>query len=205
MGNPYPCSSLEERHAFECLGVYEVVPWPKGRKIISSKWVFHIKHGPDSAVQKYKAWVVGWGFTQVKGVDYDETFAPVAKLASLRTILAIATNQDLEVHQMDVKSAYLNGALQEEIYMKPPPSFNIPEDMIFHLIKAVYGTKQGGCVWYNNIQATLHIMGYHHTIADHAVFTCTTGVSPSIIALYINDITMVCRDLDSIQQDKAIL
>src|SRR5712692_1784603 len=106
---------------------------------------------------------------------------------------------------MDVKLPYLNGALQEEIYMEPPPSFDIPKGMIFHLIKAVYGTKQGGCVWYNNIQATLHTMGYHHTIANHAVFTCTIGGSPSIIALYINDITMVCRDLDCIQQDKATL
>ena len=106
---------------------------------------------------------------------------------------------------MDVKSAYLNGALQEEIYMEPPPGFDIPEGMIFRLIKAVYGTKQGGRVWYNDIRATLQAMGYCRTTADYAVFTRTTEGPTSIIALYVDDITMVCRDLDSIQQDKAAL
>jgi hypothetical protein len=86
-----------EKHAFEHMGVYEVVPRPKGRKIIGSKWVFRVKCGPDGAIQKYKARVVAQGFTQVEGIDFDETFAPVAKLASLRAILAIAAEQDLEV------------------------------------------------------------------------------------------------------------
>jgi reverse transcriptase-like protein len=103
-------------------------------------------------------------------VDYDKTFTLVAKLTSLQTILVITADQDLEVHQMDVKSTYLNGTLQEEIYMEPPPSFDVPEGMIFHLIKAVYGTKQGEHIWYNDIQAMLQMMGYHCTIADHAVF-----------------------------------
>jgi reverse transcriptase-like protein len=88
----------DERHAFESLGVYEIVPWPKERKVIGSKWVFHIKCGPDGAVQKYKAQVVARGFTQIEGVDDDKMFAPVAKLASLYTILATATDQELEVH-----------------------------------------------------------------------------------------------------------
>jgi hypothetical protein len=109
-----------EKRTFENLGVYEIVPHPDDRKVVGSKWVFRIKRGPDGTIQKYKAWVVAQGFTQIEGIDYDETFAPVAKLASLRAILAIAAERDLELHQMDVKSAYLNGSLSNEIFMSPP-------------------------------------------------------------------------------------
>jgi hypothetical protein len=169
-----------ERRAFEHMGVYEVVPCPKGRKVVGSKWVFRIKRGPDGEIQKYKARIVAQGFTQIEGVDYNETFAPVAKFASLRVILAIAAERDLEVQQMDVKSAYLNGELKEEIFMEPPPSFDVPDGMVLRLVKAVYGTKQGGRVE-----------------ADHAVFVRTHGTL-SIIALYIDDITMVSKDLGDI-------
>jgi hypothetical protein len=133
-----------ERHAFEHMGMYEVVPHPKGRKVVGSKWVFCIKRGPDGEIQKYKARVVAQGFTQIEGIDYDEMFVPVAKFASLRAILAIAAECDLEVQQMDVKSAYLNGELKEEIFMEPPPGFDVPDSMVLRLVKAVYSTKQGG-------------------------------------------------------------
>jgi hypothetical protein len=106
--------------------------------------VFRIKRRHDGAIQKYKARVVAQGYTQIEGVDYDETFAPVAKLASLRMILALAAEHDLELQQMDVKSAYLNGELREEIFMEAPPGFDVPDGMVLRLIKAVYGTKQGG-------------------------------------------------------------
>jgi Reverse transcriptase (RNA-dependent DNA polymerase) len=134
-----------ERKAFEQMGVFEIVSRPCDRKIVGSRWVFRIKRGPDGTIQKYKAHVVAQGFTQVEGIDFDETFTPVAKLASLRTILVIAAERDLELHQMDVKSAYLNGVLKEEIFMNPPPGFNVPNGMVLRLRKAVYGTKQGGC------------------------------------------------------------
>jgi Reverse transcriptase (RNA-dependent DNA polymerase) len=88
----------------------------------------------------------------------------VAKLSSLRVILALAAENDLEVHQMDVKSAYLNGRLHEEIYMEPPPGFDIPTGMVFRLIKAVYRTKQGGRVWYDDIRSRLSQMGYRRRV-----------------------------------------
>ena len=88
-------------------------------KVVSSKWVFRIKRGPDSSIQKYKARVVTQGFTQIKGIDYDKTFAPVAKLASLHAIRAITVERNLELHQMDIKSVYLNGSLSNELFMSP--------------------------------------------------------------------------------------
>ena len=193
-----------ERRAFEHMGVYEIVPCPKGRKVVRSRWVFRIKRGPDGTVQKYKARVVAQGYTQIEGVDYDETFAPVAKLASLRMILALAAEHDLELQQMDVKSVYLNGELREEIFMEAPPGFDVPEGMVLRLIKAVYGTKQGGQVWYEEISEKLGTMGYQRTEADHAVFT-RSGGDASIIALYVDDITMAGTNLKAINQDKESL
>ena len=194
-----------ERRAFEHMGVYEVVPRPQGRKVVGSKWVFRIKRGPDGAIQKYKARIVAQGFSQIEGIDYDETFAPVAKFASLRVILALAAERDLEVHQMDVKLAYLNGELKEEIFMEAPPGFEIPAGMVLRLVKAVYGTKQGGRVWYEEIRDKLSSMGYQRTEADHAVFTRTRNSALSIIALYVDDITMASKDIETINQDKAAL
>jgi reverse transcriptase-like protein len=191
----------QEKQSFESMGVYTIVPCPKGRKVVGSKWVFCIKWGPNSTIQKYKAHLVAHSFTQIEGINYDETFTPVAKLTSLRTILAISAEHDLEVHQMDVKSTYLNGALKEEIYMEAPPSFDIPDSMVLRLIKAVYGTKQGSRVWYEDIRGTLKQMGYEHTKADHTIFTHSRP-SFSIIALYVNDITMVLKVLKVIQKDK---
>jgi hypothetical protein len=194
-----------ERHAFEQMGVFEIVPRPRNRKIVGSRWVFRVKRGPDGSIQKYKARIVAQGFTQTEGVDYDETFAPVAKFASLRVILAMAAEMNLEVHQMDVKSAYLNGELKEEIFMHPPPGFGAPSGTVLRLLKAVYGTKQGGRVWYENIRSRLFSMGYTNTQADHAVFTRFADPHLSIIALYVDDITMASTDPREIERDKVLL
>jgi hypothetical protein len=194
-----------EMRSFKHMKVYEVIPRPKDKNVVGSKWVFRIKRGPDGAVLKYKARVVAQGFTRIEGVDFDETFAPVAKLASLHTILALAAELDLEVHQMDVKSAYLNRELKEDIYMKPPPGFDVPEGMVLKLVKALYGTKQGGRVWYENIRKMLYSMGYECTEADHAVFTRVRSGALSILALYVNNITMACKSIETINQDKEKL
>ena len=199
-------ATCEAEHCtFEHMGMYKVMPRPQGRKVVGSKWVFRIKCSPDSAIQKYKAHVIAQGFTQIESVDYDEMFAPVAKFASLHVILALATECNLEVQQMDVKSAYLNGELKEEIFMEAPPSFEIPAGLVLHLIKAVYGTKQGGRVWYEEIRDKLSSMDYQHTEADHMVFMCTRNSALSILTLYVDNITMVSEDLETIHQDKAAL
>jgi Reverse transcriptase (RNA-dependent DNA polymerase) len=195
----------DERRSFEQMSVYQVVPRPEDRKVVGSKWVFKLKRGPDGSIVRYKARVVAQGFTQVEGIDYDETFAPVAKLASMRLILALAAERDLEVHQVDVKCAYLNGTLKEEIYMEPPPSFEIPHGMVLRLTKAVYGTRQGGRVWYEDIKATLISIGYQRTEADHAVFTRSHNGKVTIIALYVDDITIASDGLDEISAIKSTL
>ena len=129
---------------FQQMGVYDVVLQPKGRKIVGSKWVLRIKHGPDGQVQKYKAHIITQDFTQVEGLDYNQNFALVVKLSTFCAILAIAIQQNLTIHQMDVKAAYLNSKLKEEIYMEAPPGLKIPEGMVLQLNRVVYSTKQGG-------------------------------------------------------------
>lgn len=106
---------------------------------------------------------------------------------------------------MDVKSAYLNGELEEEIYMEPPPGFGIPEGMVLKLNKAVYSTKQGGCIWYKNVKAELESMGYTCTKADHAVFIHYQDGIVSIIILYVDNFTLVCKDIEVILHDKEAL
>src|SRR5882672_7596378 len=124
--NKWEAACADKIGVFDHMGVYEVVLHPKGCKVVGSKWVFQIKWGLDGNIQKYKARIIAHSFTQIKGVDYDEMFAPVAKLASLCAILVLAAEQNLEIHQIDVKSAYLNRNLQEEIFMAPPPGLEVP-------------------------------------------------------------------------------
>ncbi len=118
------------------------MPLPKGRKCISCKWVFKIKHGVCGEVERYKARLVARGFTQTFGVDYNENFAPVAKFVSICCILTLATIENMEIHQMDVKIAFFNGDLKEEIYMEQPKGFTQEgENLVCKLHKSLYRLK----------------------------------------------------------------
>ena len=119
-----------------------------GKRILKCRWILKTKRGPNGEVIKRKARLVVCGNRQRPGEDYDETFAPVAKFASIRLLLALAAKLDLEIHQMDVKSAFLNGDLDEEIYMESPPGFSAPDGHVWKLNKAVYSLKQAGREWY---------------------------------------------------------
>lgn len=127
---------------------WKVVQKPDGVNIVGSKWVFRLKKDVNGNVTSYRARLVAQGFTQVHGIDFDDTFAPIAWMASIRTVLALAARFDWEVHQVDVRSAYLYGELTEDevIYMKPPPgAIRICDDKhVLRLHKALYGLKQSG-------------------------------------------------------------
>ena len=120
----------KELHSFEAMDVYEEIRRPHDRKVIGSKWVFRAKKGADRSVEKFKVQLVAKGFTQVEGVDYDEMFTPVVKFTSLQTLLALAAELDLEIHQLDIKTAYLNGVLDEELYLEPPEGFKPADSTI---------------------------------------------------------------------------
>jgi hypothetical protein len=141
-GKKWEMAMQEEYDSFVINNIWSLVPLPEGRKPISCKWVFKIKHGVHSEVERYKARLVVKGFTQTYGVDYNEIFALVAKFVSIRCILALAAIEDMEIHQMDVKTAFLNGDLEEEIYMEQPEGFTQEgEHLVCKLHKSLYGLK----------------------------------------------------------------
>ena len=105
--------------------VWDVVPRTKGKSVITSKWIYKIKHAADGSIEKYKARFVARGFSQKEGVDYEETFAPVARYTSIRIVLALAAVKKWKIHQMDVKTAFLNGVVEEEVYVEQPLGFDM--------------------------------------------------------------------------------
>ena len=128
---------------------WELVSLPPGRKLVQCKWVFRTNIASDGRKYKYKAILVEIFFSQVHGVDYHETFASVAKMDSIRLVLAISASKHWEGHHMDVKSAFLNGDLHEEIYMKQPEGYISDPYLVCKLKKSLYGLKQAPREWYS--------------------------------------------------------
>ena len=114
-----------EMKSLEDNDVWDLEPLPPGRKLVGSKWVYKVKTGGDGLVQKHKAKLVAQGFTQKFGTDYDETFCPVIRYESLRVLIALSVQYGLQLHQMDVTTAFLNGILEEEVYMKQPEGYEV--------------------------------------------------------------------------------
>ena len=123
---------------------YELVKLPKGMRVLKNKWVFRIKNEEHNSMPRYKARLVVRGFSQRKGVDYEEIFSPVVRMSSIRAVLGLAASLDLEIEQMDVKTAFLHGDLDKEIYMEQPEGFVVKgkEDFVCKLKKSLYGLKQ---------------------------------------------------------------
>lgn len=148
-------------------GTYELVELPKGRKALKNKWVFKLKRDENEQLTKFKARLVVKGFGQKEGVDFDEIFSPVVKMTSIRVILGMAASMDLEVEQLDVKTAFLHGDLEEEIYMEQPEGFEVEgkEHMVCKLKKSLYGLKQAPRQWYKKFDSFMVGHGYKRTDA----------------------------------------
>jgi hypothetical protein len=177
---------------------WELAELPPNRKAISSKWVFKIKHNSDGTVERYKARLVARGFMQKEGIDYQETYAPVVRYGSLRLLLAIANTLNLEVHQMDVKTAFLNGDLQEEIYMAQPEGYITKgtEHLVCKLKKTLYGLKQSSRAWYLKLHQFLVKQGFTKNSADYSVYSKKQANAIFIIAVYVDDIILACNDIN---------
>jgi hypothetical protein len=133
-------------------GTFELVQLPPGCKAIGSRWVFKLKRNADGSIERYRGRVVAQGFAQRPGFDYTETFAPTPKWAALRAILALAALEDLEMESVDISSAFLNGTLEEEVYMRQPEGFvEKGNNWVWRLIKSIYGLKQAGHCWHKKL------------------------------------------------------
>src|SRR5712675_3043182 len=183
--------------------VHRVQPSPiPGAGDIKSKWVFKLK-----ADGRYRTRLVAKGFTQIPGIDYDETFSPVTRFELLRLVLALAALEDWEIQQMDVKSAFLNGVLDEEIYMEQPIGFITPgtETKVCRLKRAIYGLKQASRTWNIQFHGFLTGIGFTQTHTDAGVYVDhqQQGDGPLIVILYVDDITILGSSIAAVDRLKA--
>ncbi|KAK3719576.1 hypothetical protein QZH41_006798 [Actinostola sp. cb2023] len=172
--------------------VWNITELPDGRKAVGSKWVFRVKYNADGSMERRKARLVAQGFSQKQGVDYDETFSPVVRFESLRTVIALSVKQELKLHQMDVTTAFLNGDLKEEVYMRQPEGFSVKgkEHLVCKLNKSLYGLKQSPRCWNYTLDEHLKSMGFVQTPSDPCIYVSDEDANPFIIAVYVDDIVL---------------
>ena len=159
---------MEEYQSIMKNDVWDIVPRLEGRSVVTSKWIYRIKHAADGSVEKYKARFLARGFSQVEGIDYEETFSLFARYTSIQTIISLATSMGWKLHQMDVKTTFLNGEIEEEIYIEQPYVFVIHEkdSHVCRLKKAFYGLKQVPRAWYARIDGHLMSLGFSKSVVD---------------------------------------
>ena len=166
------CAMREEMDSIEENCTWSLVDPPGGHRPIGLKWVFKLKRDSSGAIVKHKARLMAKGYVQQPGINFKEVFAPVARLESVRLLLALAAHRGWSVHHMDVKSAFLNGDLQEEVYVVQPPGFIITgkEHKVLRLHKALYGLRQAPRAWNAKLYATLEALGFTHSDSEHTVY-----------------------------------
>ncbi|PKA57434.1 Retrovirus-related Pol polyprotein from transposon TNT 1-94 [Apostasia shenzhenica] len=197
----------EEMKALTQNHTWEFVSLPQGLRPVGCKWVFTIKHTPEGKIDRYKARLVAKGYTQIYGVDYDETFAPVAKMNSVRTLISCAVNFGWKLFQLDVKNAFLHGDLHEKVYMEIPPGFTSKETIgkVCRLKRALYGLKQSPRAWFDRFRRALTSMGYKQSNADHTLFFRHIGGMITILIVYVDDIIVTGDDSVEISNLKTKL
>lgn len=184
--------------------VWDLVPLPEGRKVVGSKWVYKIKVAADGSIERYKARLVAQGFSQKYGQDYDETFCPVVRGESVRSVMALAAKNNLLLHQMDVATAFLNGHLEEEVYMKQPQGFEKQQDLVCKLKRSIYGLKQSPRCWNTALNEQLKNMGLIQSSADPCLYTAPGG-EKVIVAVYVDDILIATETESKMKYVKTCL
>lgn len=160
---------------------WDIVCLPAGKNVVGCRWVFTIKYNADGTEERYKGRLVAQGFTQQEGIDYMETFSPVAKLSSVKLLLALDAIKGWSLNQMDVSNAFLHGELDEEIYMRlpqgytPPPGVVLPPNHVCRLRKSIYGLKQASRQWYNRFSSVLLGANFIQSPADNTLFVKRVG------------------------------
>ena len=197
----------EELKSMEQNKVWDLVELPEGCKRVGCKWVFKTKRDSKGKVERYKARLVAKGYTQKDGIDYTETFSPVSKKDSLRIIMALVAQYDMELHQMDVKTAFLNGDLEEEVYMDQPEGFSIGSkgQMVCKLKKSIYGLKQASRQWYIKFNTIITSFGFKENIVDRCIYQKISGRKFILLVLYVDDILIAANDLCILRETKDFL
>ncbi|WVZ56049.1 hypothetical protein U9M48_006635 [Paspalum notatum var. saurae] len=195
----------EEIAALERTGTWDLVPTPSHIRPITCKWVYKVKTRSDGSLERYKARLVARGFQQEHGRDYDETFAPVAHMTTVRALLAVASVCEWSISQLDIKNAFLNGELREEVYMQPPPGYSVPEGMICRLRRSLYGLKQAPRAWFQRFASVVTAAGFSASAHDPALFVHTSSCGRTLLLLYVDDMIITGDDPQFIAFIKARL
>ena len=187
--------------------VWDLVDQPDGVKPIGCKWIYKRKRGADGKVQTFKARLVAKGYTQKEGVDYEETFSPVAMLKSIRTLLSIAAYYDYEIWQMDVKTAFLNGNLDESIYMVQPEGFVAQgqEQKVCKLQRSIYGLKQASRSWNIRFDTTIKSYDFEQNVDEPCVYKRVIDGKVVFLVLYVDDILLIGNDVRILSDVKSWL
>jgi len=183
---------VEEYDSIIKNSVWEVIPRPVGMSVVGSRWIYKVKQVADGSVEKYKARFVARGFSQIEGINYDETFAPVMRYSSIRSILALLTQMGWHIHQMDVKNSFLNGVIEEEVYIEQPEGFDIfdSESHVCQLKRELYGMKQAPHAWYTRIDIYFTRFGFTKSEADANLYQIVVEGKLLIIVLYVDDLIL---------------
>ncbi|XP_024187552.2 uncharacterized protein LOC112192448 isoform X2 [Rosa chinensis] len=191
-----------EMDALEKNCTWELVSLPPGKKTVGCRWVYTVKHNSDGSVDRYKARLVAKGYTQKYGVDYDETFAPVAKINTIRVLLSLAANLDWPLQQFDVKNAFLHGDLHEEVYMDLPPGYGTStgEQVVCKLKKSLYGLKQSPRAWFGRFTKFMKKIGYRQSNSDHTLFLKHRCGKVTALIIYVDDMVVTGDDIEEIQR-----
>ncbi|KAJ9557105.1 hypothetical protein OSB04_011719 [Centaurea solstitialis] len=200
----------EELNQFEALKVWRLVKLPESKSVIDTKWIFKNKKDANNIIVRNKARLVAKGYRQQEGIDYDETFAPVARLEAIRMFLAYAAYKDFTVFQMDVKTAFLYGHLKEEVYVAQPEGFVHKEhpDYVYVLDKALYGLKQAPRAWYEELSKHLLSKGFKKGSVDSTLFLMKEGEHIVVIQIYVDDIIFgstsreLCKKFENVMTEE---
>ncbi|KAK2451623.1 putative mitochondrial protein [Trifolium repens] len=187
-------------------GTWKIVDLPPNVKPIGCRWVYRVKFKSDGSVDRYKARLVAKGYNQVEGLNFFDTFSPVAKLTTARLLLALSSIHNWHLHQLDINNAFLHGELQEDVYMQIPNGVHCANpNQVCKLQKSLYGLKQASRKWNERLTSLLLREGYEQSTADYSLFTLTKDANFTALLVYVDDIILAGNDLMEFQRIKHIL
>ncbi|CAL8132821.1 unnamed protein product [Prunus armeniaca] len=189
----------DEMQALQKNSTWKLVPLPSGKRTVGCRWIYTIKLKADGSIERYTARLVAKGYTQRYGVDYQETFALVAKINTVRILISLAANLDWPLHQFDVKNAFLHGDLEEEVYMDPPPGCNLSsksKHYVCKLKKSLYGLKQSPRAWFGRLTKSMRAFGYKQSNFDHTLFLKHKENKITALIVYVDDMIVTGDDPD---------
>ena len=195
-----------ELQALQNNNTWEITELPPNKQAIGCKWIYKLKYHADGTLERCKARLVAKGFTQQAGLDYIDTFSPVAKMTTIRTLLAVAAAKNWYLHQLDINNAFLHGDLYEEVYMQVPPGLpQTAPNQVCKLIKSLYGLKQASRQWNLKLIQALHSQGFVAAHSDSSLLLKITDQSFTALLIYVDDVIVASDSQEAVAAIKQFL